>query len=1357
MSQEIDSLSGRRPWAIMFAAVTFALLIGGYAYYLFEADRIQKSRYQELAVIGNLKAEQIEQWRAERVQDLWRTAIDPFFKRGLEAWLRDSKNAALQEELQERLRVEQETEGFVDALLVDGDGRILLSPRPNSEALGISGKDAVHQALARSTAVLGNLHSSSLGRVEMDATVPLLNAQGRLLAVLLLRIDAGTMLHPLLESWPTRTPSAETLLVRREGEQVLFLNDLRHRPNSAFTMRIPLTSTDVASVKAILGEQGMFLGKDYRGKEILADLRPVPGSSWFLVTKVDESEIWAEIGHRGSMIALFGALFVLLAAAGSAYGYRQHQALLYRDLYRAEKEQREAHEQFRTTLYSIGDGVITTDTRGLVKEMNPEAERLTGWSEAEARGMSLQEVFRIFDEESRSIAENPVQRVLREGATVGSDDHALLFARSGTEYPVATSGAPIRDDAGAVIGVVLIFRDQTQEREARKALQRQQEVLETTLRRFYTVLSSLYSGIVLVSEEGKIEFVNQAFCDLCDVDQPPDDLRGLSAWEFFPSILDIYAERDKAAARVSEILDRQHPVRGEEVVMSDGRVYLRDFIPLLIDGTRYGRLWDLQDITYLKQSEARLQESEERYRSIVDNLYDVYYQTDAAGHLTFVSPSMARVFGYVPEEVIGMSLSEFSVDTSAWDRFRDLVTKQGFVDQFETEMKAKDGRLLWASTNARLLRNQDGSIKGTEGITRDVTDMKRAVEALKSSEAFLNDIIDQSPYAIWISDDTGTMIRLNAACRKTLKIHDNEVVGKYNLLLDNVIAGQGFMPLVRSVFEDGATARFEMRYDSSKLEHLTLREHTELFLDVTIFPVLGHDGAITNAVIQHVDVSDRKKAEAALRASEERFRAIFNTAAVGIGLTDRLGRFLEVNDTLSKWLGYTPEELRGRTVFDISHPADVAKSRESYDSLIQGQVEGYRIEKRYTRKEGPCMWVDISVAAIRDPGGAYIATVGVISDVTQRKQSEEDRLRLATAVEQAAEGITVTDADGIIAYANPAFERTTGYSRLESVGQNHSILKSGQHDDGFYRNLWETITGGRVWRGHLVNKKKDGSIFEEEATISPIKDDSGNIVNFVAVKRDVTKEVTLQRQLLQAQKMEAVGTLAGGIAHDFNNLLQVMLGYSELLLLEKSENHPDYADIRRIYQAARSGADLVRSLLTFSRKVEPHPRPMDVNHTIRQVEKLLHRTIPKMIDMRLHLAEDLKRVNADPAQVEQIIMNLALNARDAMGEGGTLTLWTENVSLNDEYCQLHVDAEPGDYVLIAVSDTGHGMEEETLAHIFEPFFTTKEVGRGTGLGLPMVYGIVKQHGGHITCSSETGKGTMFRVYLPAIASEPETS
>ena len=371
-----------------------------------------------------------------------------------------------------------------------------------------------------------------------------------------------------------------------------------------------------------------------------------------------------------------------------------------------------------------------------------------------------------------------------------------------------------------------------------------------------------------------------------------------------------------------------------------------------------------------------------------------------------------------------------------------------------------------------------------------------------------------------------------------------------------------------------------------------------------------------------------------------------------------------------------------------------------------------------------------------------------VSAVLARARLEETRQRLSAAVEQAAETVIITDTEDAILYVNPAFERISGYSRAEVLGQTPRILGSGQHDDAFYRELWGTISAGRVWQGRFVNRRKDGSLYTEEATITPVRNQAGEIVNYVTVKRDVTREVELEEQFRQAQKMEAIGQLAAGVAHDFNNLLTVIHLSSRLLEKQLHPQDPLWEHVRRIQDAGQRATRLIRQLLSFSRKEIIEPRLLDLNQVIGDLSKMLRRMIREDVELLISPADDLWPVSMDATQADQVIVNLAVNARDAMPQGGNLTIETANVVLDEAYTAFHIDAQPGEYVLLTVSDTGMGMDDAVKAHLFEPFFTTKERGEGTGLGLATVYGIVKQSGGHIGVYSEVGRGTTFKIYLP---------
>ncbi|MBI5709708.1 MAG: PAS domain S-box protein [Candidatus Eisenbacteria bacterium] len=375
-------------------------------------------------------------------------------------------------------------------------------------------------------------------------------------------------------------------------------------------------------------------------------------------------------------------------------------------------------------------------------------------------------------------------------------------------------------------------------------------------------------------------------------------------------------------------------------------------------------------------------------------------------------------------------------------------------------------------------------------------------------------------------------------------------------------------------------------------------------------------------------------------------------------------------------------------------------------------------------------------------------TAELAREVEERRRAEASLLKLTRAVEQTADAVVITDRNGRIEYVNPAFETLTGYARDEAVGQTSAILKSGAQPPAFYQELWQTILGGGVFQALFVNRKKSGERYHEEKTITPIRDETGAIMNFVSTGKDISGRVKLEEQLRQAQKMEAIGRLAGGVAHDFNNLLTTMLGYSQLSRSGLQPDQPIARNLEEIEQAVHRAAALTRQLLAFSRQQVLQPKILDLNRLVLDLDKMLRRLIGEDIELRTCPASGLGRIKADESQIEQIVLNLAVNARDAMPEGGNLTIETGNVQLDEHEVRDRPGLVPGPYVLLAVSDTGCGMDAATRARIFEPFFTTKEVGKGTGLGLSTVDGIVRQSGGHIEVRSEPGHGSSFRIHLP---------
>jgi PAS domain S-box-containing protein len=421
---------------------------------------------------------------------------------------------------------------------------------------------------------------------------------------------------------------------------------------------------------------------------------------------------------------------------------------------------------------------------------------------------------------------------------------------------------------------------------------------------------------------------------------------------------------------------------------------------------------------------------------------------------------------------------------------------------------------------------------------------------------------------------------------------------------------------------------------------------------------------------------------------------------------------------------------------------------------LRGDVVVEPEEILLTPASGEMRCRQVSSSPVRDRRGSIIGAVAVVRDVTEQRRAGAERERLVTAIEQAAETVVVTDAQGTIVYVNPAFEAVTGYSRAEALGRNPRFLGGGSEDPSFHRAMRETIGSGKTWKGRIVSRKKDGAHYTEEATISPVRDASGIIRSYVAVTRDITGHLALEAQFHQSQKLESVGRLAGGVAHDFNNLLTVILLCGEAIRKALEEGQaPSLDDVDEIIGAGRQASDLTRQLLAFARKQIVAPVILDLNDAVEKSNKMLRRVIGEDIRLVEQFQVDLWPVRCDPGLLDRVVMNLVVNARDAMPGGGTLTLATENVTVREGDAVPDAEMRPGPYVKLSVKDTGTGMTPEVREHIFEPFFTTKGPAMGTGLGLATVFGIVKQSGAHLDVHSVPGGGTTFEIYFPRASLE----
>ena len=749
----------------------------------------------------------------------------------------------------------------------------------------------------------------------------------------------------------------------------------------------------------------------------------------------------------------------------------------------------------------------------------------------------------------------------------------------------------------------------------------------------------------------------------------------------------------------------------------------------------------------LSKAQEALQASEERYRTIVTTADEGIWTLDAGARTTFVTERMASMLGYTVPEMIGHTIEDF-VDASAREEaLQDFERRrQGVRERRDIALRRKDGTVLWASLTSSPLVDPDGRFAGALGMVTDITEERRLEEARRSTEERFSLVFRASPIPIAIVTASSEILEVNDRYVEFSGYPSEDLVGRSARDLGMWAEPADRLRFVDAMSREGRVRDFEATFRRKS------GETRDVLLSVESIEL--RDVAEPVRIFMFSDITERKRAEEALRASEEQFRAMFDSASVGVAQANpKTGRLSRVNPKLCLITGYSAEELLTRRFSDITHPDDRERDWTLFERMVTTGGSEYQTEKRYVRKDGAIVWANVNVSVLRDATGVPTRTIALIMDITERRRAakllRESEGRYRALFDESALPMWLFDEETLaIAEVNEAAVLHYGYSREEFLSKT-------------VREIWHPDQEAEAIALLDASSEKSRS-----AVLRHVKKGGANITVEVfwravqiagrryrlSVIRDITDQQELEERFRQSQKMEAVGRLAGGVAHDFNNLLTVMLGYSDVLLqgLEPGPLHEATQEVRR---AGERAAALTRQLLAFSRKQTLVPEVLDMGDVVSGMSTMVERLIGEDVKVSVVVSPGLGRVKADRGQLEQVVMNLAVNARDAMPKGGSLTFELQNVELDDAYTATHAEVEPGPYVLLAISDTGTGMDAETQKRIFEPFFTTKEAGKGTGLGLSTVHGIVHQSGGAIDVYSEPGRGTTFKVYLPRFAGD----
>lgn len=1198
---------------VIFLSGTIALLtlvaILGNLFNTSLKEKMIAGSQNELVSVAKLKADNIENWYADELADAQIIAQNKYLIDHVIAF-RKSKSKADSLVLNQHLKSIIAEHGYHEILLIAKSMDVFASSQSQKKPLThnlIENAQLVFQNKVESTSYLyvdefsDSIFIDFLSPLEIDGFKEKL--------VVVFRVNPLGFLFPLVQNWPVPSQTAENSIFKIENDSIVFLNELRHIKKKALSVKIPLSNINAVAVKAFFDAEKLHEGLDYRNVETVAYGSPINGTPWFLLSKTDTSELYSKVQNQSRLINLVIVFLLMLILFLLAFLYSNSQKNVYKKLWLAQ-------EEFKTTLYSIGDGVITTDKNGNITHMNPVAEKLTGWSEHEARGFFIEKVFHIVNEVSNEKVPSPVSMVLDNGNIVGLANHTLLISKSGKKVPIADSGAPILDESRNITGVVLVFRDQTYDRQ-------QLAIIDEQRRRLYTLMSNLPGMAYRCKNDADwtMEFVSKGCFELTGYnDYEIEQNKLISYGKLIHPKFFVYVQNEVDKALASKkyfeiqyiIIDRKGTERwvwekGQGIYDENGEVYA-------IEGF-------INDISQLKEIESQLRQSENLFQTMALNLGVGIFKTDAKGYTTFVNPKYCEMTGLSADEAKGLGwLKNIHPDdkqklNNNWSN--TLLTKSERVEDYRF-INPLTNKTVWVSGRVTPEFDNENNILGYIGYISDITEMVHNEQEISHKNLLINAVIQNIPDAVYMKDTQGRKLVANKA--------DVENCG-YDQLND--IIGKN---------------------------------------DFELFP---HDVA---------------------------------------------QKFWDDDQQVLK---------KGESIID-------------------------RLEKLVNNR-GEIKWLYTSKIPLKDKEGKIIGMVGIGHDITRRKRDEDERIKLSTVVDQTPLSIIITNPEGDIEYVNPTFSKVTGYSHDEVMGKNPRILKSGKQDKEFYIKMWKTLTSGKIWSSEFQNRKKNGELYWEYVFITPIVNSSGELINYAAVREDITEKRHLLDELVNAkQKAEESDRLKtsflANMSHEIRTPLNSILGFTGILEeaddLSKEER-TEYQNIIR--KSSDSLLQIINDIIDISSletgQLKIFVSSFDVN---KMVKMLYHEFRNRLNELNINtiklnalVVDGELMMNADQNRINQIFTNLLNNAVKFTTQGQI------------EFGIVDVDDK---YIYFKVEDTGIGIPNELHEAIFERFrqgeLKNKRNYGGNGLGLSIVRNLIELMNGKIWVDSQVEKGSVFRFYIP---------
>lgn len=1023
------------------------------------------------------------------------------------------------------------------------------------------------------------------------------------------------------------------------------------------------------------------------------------------------------------LVCFFAMLVYTAARIRGASVEAQKRQKIEDDLVKSAKEISDLYHNAPCGYHSL-------DAEGRIVRINDMELSWLGYAREELIGKAYAE---ILSPVGRKHFAEAFGRLQQEGLV--RDVEYEMVRKDGTTFPVLVTASAITDERGKFVMSRSMVMDMTQRRAQEERL-RESEAL------YRTALETTSDGITITDiQKGTYLYVNQKMMET--LGRPPDNIIG--------SPVDLYVHPDDMG--LGRTYYRKRKKEGKAASYFESRVIKADGSLAIVSVTATDIIFQghpavisfVQDITEKKRQEDTLRESEILYRTALESTSDGVTILQN-GVYVYVNQQFLDTMGIALDAIINRPLGALA-GPEPQQGFRKFLEKHPQDDSLPemhvTRVAKSDGSLIYLQSSS-----VDIVYHGKPAILtfiKDITEQKKAEQALRESEELYRTAFEKTHDGISILQDEKHVF-VNQRLLHTLGRREDELIGQP--------LGAYIHPDDLAKLEQYFTARIQGKPAPSNYDIRVMKPDGDMaMLNINAIRINYKGKPSTLSFV--TDITERKRAEDVLRESEELYRTALENTSDGISIVQE-NRYVYVNQKFLYTIGRDESEVVNMPLGVFIHPEDAEMVRKNFAARIQGDQAPPSYDIRVMKPDGT--YVTLNIRAIRISYQGKPATLSFILDFTERKKAEEalreSEERYRTIIESIDDDYFETDLGGVITFFNRSVA-CSGISREELIGTNHREFvtpETGKKITRFFQQVYESGKPQRMLDYEVLHK--DGSVIHQEISLSLMRNAQGKPVGFRGISRDVSERFRmdeerrkLTEQLHQAQKMEAIGTLAGGIAHDFNNLLMGIQGYTSLMLLDTEAPHPCAEQLRAVQTLVQSGANLTRQLLGFARAGRYEVVPTHLNDLISKSVSLFART-KKEIRIFEKYAENIQTVDVDRGQIEQVLLNMFVNAWQAMPAGGSLYVDTQNATMDASLAAIH-DLKPGRYVKISITDTGVGMDERTRQRIFDPFFTTKEMGRGTGLGLASAYGIIKGHSGMISVYSEKGQGTTFNIYLPA--------